>query len=99
MLGGTADRDGVDAIGVAVTVTVISLPTAVARRPHEDGALPPAALSSREEGGRRGEGGIVGGKREEGGRRKEKGGDKEFNKCFGRNDFIHYVIVIVIRKI
>ena len=98
LLGGAADRDGVDAIGVAVTVTVISLPTSVARCPHEDGALPPAALSSREEGGRRGEGG-----REEGGRGKGGGrgreSEGEFNKCFGRNDYIHYIILIIIRKI
>lgn len=38
ILGGAADGQGVDAVGVAVTVTAVLLPPAVPRRPHKDGA-------------------------------------------------------------
>lgn len=39
LLGGTADGDGVDAVRVAITITVISLTPPVPRSPDEDGAL------------------------------------------------------------
>lgn len=39
LLWGAADGDGVDAVRVAVTVTVITLTPPVPRSPHEDGAL------------------------------------------------------------
>ncbi len=38
-LGGAADGDRVDGGGVAVAVTVVLVPAAVARRPDEDGAF------------------------------------------------------------
>ena len=38
-LRGAGHRDGVDGGGVAVTVAVVLVPTSVATRPHEDGAL------------------------------------------------------------
>ena len=44
VLGGAADGQGVDAVGVAVAVAAVPLPSAVTRRPHEDGAQPAATL-------------------------------------------------------
>lgn len=38
VLGGAADGQGVDAIGVAVAVTAVLLPPSVPRSPHKDGA-------------------------------------------------------------
>ena len=36
LLSGTADRQRVDTVCVAVTIAVIAVLTTVARRPHED---------------------------------------------------------------
>lgn len=44
VLGGAADGDGVDAVGVAITGAVVALPAAVSRRPDKNGAQPPATL-------------------------------------------------------
>lgn len=44
-LRGAADGQSVNAVGVAVTVTVVLLPTAVSGGPHEDGS--PSATSLR----------------------------------------------------
>lgn len=38
VLGGAADGQGVDAVGVAVAVTAVLLPPSVPRSPHKDGA-------------------------------------------------------------
>lgn len=38
VLGGAANRQGVDAVGVAVAVTAVLLPPSVPRSPHKDGA-------------------------------------------------------------
>lgn len=46
-LRGAADGEGVNAVGVAVAVTAVLLPAAVARGPHKDGALSPASLRRR----------------------------------------------------
>lgn len=56
VLGGAADGDGVDAVGVAVTGAVIALSAAVPRRPDENGPQAPAALR-----GERGRGAVRGG--------------------------------------
>lgn len=37
-LRGAADGQGVNAVGVAVTVTAVLLPATVSRGPHKDGA-------------------------------------------------------------
>lgn len=47
-MGGAADGDGVDAVGVAVTRTVVALATAVPRRPNKDGSQTLPALFERE---------------------------------------------------
>lgn len=47
VLGGAADGQGVDAVGVAITVTAVLLPAAVSRGPHED--WPQTATTLREE--------------------------------------------------
>ena len=44
VLGGAADGQGVDAVGVAVAVTAVPLPAAVTGRPHKDGAQPTTTL-------------------------------------------------------
>lgn len=44
VLGGAADGDRVDAVGVTVTVAVIALAPAITRCPHKDRAFPTAAL-------------------------------------------------------
>lgn len=51
LLGGAADGDGVDAVRVAVAVTVVALAAAVARRPHKDGAFPATTLRRTRRGG------------------------------------------------
>ncbi len=38
VLGGAADGQGVDAVGVAVTVAAVLFPPSVSRRPDKDGA-------------------------------------------------------------
>lgn len=43
-LRGAADGEGVDAVGVAVTVAAVLLPATVTRGPHEDGALSATSL-------------------------------------------------------
>lgn len=43
-LRGAADGQGVNAVGVAVAVTVVLLPTAVSGGPHEDGAQSATSL-------------------------------------------------------
>lgn len=60
VLGGAADGDGVDAVGVAVAGAVVALPAAVSRRPDENGAQPPATLRAERGRGeeRRGLGGM-----------------------------------------
>lgn len=47
VLGGAADGQGVNAVGVAITVTAVLLPAAVSRGPHED--WPQTATTLREE--------------------------------------------------
>lgn len=47
MLGGAADRDGVNAVCVAITVTIISLTTSIPRGPNKDGALPLSPLKEK----------------------------------------------------
>lgn len=44
LLGGTADRDGVDAVCVSVTITVVALTPTITRRPHENRAFPTTPL-------------------------------------------------------
>lgn len=44
VLGGAADGQGVDAIGVAVTVTAVLLSPSVPRSPHKNGAQTTTAL-------------------------------------------------------
>lgn len=44
VLRAAADGQGVDAVGVAVTVAAILLPAAVTRCPHKDGAKPTTTL-------------------------------------------------------
>lgn len=43
-LRGAADGQGVNAVGVAVTITAVLLPATVPRGPHEDGAQSAASL-------------------------------------------------------
>ena len=43
-LRGTADGKGVNAVGVAVTVTAVLLPATITRSPHKDGALSVTSL-------------------------------------------------------
>lgn len=43
-LRGAADGEGVNAVGVAVTVAAVLLPAAVTRGPHKDGALSATSL-------------------------------------------------------
>lgn len=43
-LRGAADGQGVNAVGVAVTVTVVLLPTSITRGPHKDGSQATASL-------------------------------------------------------
>lgn len=49
LLGGTADRDGVNAVCVAITVTVISLTTPIPWSPDKDGAFPLSPLKEKRE--------------------------------------------------
>lgn len=44
LLGGAADGDGVDAVRVSVTVTVVALTTPIARCPDKDGTFPATTL-------------------------------------------------------
>ena len=44
VLGGAADGQRVDAVGVAVAVTTVLLPPSISRGPHKDGAQTIAAL-------------------------------------------------------
>lgn len=46
-LRGAADGQSVNAVGVAVAVTVVLLPTAVSRGPHEDGSQSATSLRGR----------------------------------------------------
>lgn len=46
-LRGAADGQCVNAVGVAVTVTVVLLPAAVSRGPHEDGSQSATSLQHR----------------------------------------------------
>lgn len=47
-LRGAADRQGVDAVGVAITVTAVLLTAAITRSPHKDGAKSTSSLWNRE---------------------------------------------------
>lgn len=44
VLSAAADGQRVDAVGVAVAITAVLLPSAIPRRPNEDGAPSTAAL-------------------------------------------------------
>lgn len=46
VLGGAADGQGVDAVGVAVAVTAVLLPPSVPRSPHKDGAQTTTTLEN-----------------------------------------------------
>lgn len=46
VLGGAADGQGVDAVGVAVAVTAVLLPPSVPRSPHKDGAQTASTLEN-----------------------------------------------------
>lgn len=46
VLGGAADGDGVDAVGVAITGAVIALSAAIPRCPDENGPQSPATLQA-----------------------------------------------------
>lgn len=46
VLGGAADGQCVDAVGVTITITAVLLPATIARSPHKDGAQTSTALGN-----------------------------------------------------